>query len=195
MFTGIIKEFGTITNIEKKGTNIDFTLTSNLTKDLNIDQSVAHNGVCLTIVKIENNEYVVTAVLETLKKTTLGIWKIGDEVNLELAIQLHTRLDGHFVQGHVDTFGRCEALENVDGSHLFTFSFPEINAGLVIEKGSICINGVSLTLFNVTKNSFQVTIIPYTFEHTTFKHLNHGSLVNLEFDIIGKYILRQQQLA
>lgn len=194
MFTGIIKNIGKIVGVEQEGTNVHFTVESDLTSELSIDQSVAHNGVCLTVVAIKDNTYVVTAVQETLKKTNLGTWKVGDFVNLELAMLAHARLDGHFVQGHVDTVATCIDKTELDGSHLFTFEFPKEFAALVIEKGSICIDGVSLTVFNVTQNTFSVTIIPYTYEHTGFCRINVSQQVNIEFDIIGKYLLRQHQL-
>lgn len=194
MFTGIIKNRGKIAHIEQEGTNLHITVESPLYSELSIDQSVAHDGVCLTVVSIGDGDYKVTAIEETLQKTTLSQWKAGKEVNLELALLLGTRLDGHVVQGHVDGTGSCIAIEARDGSHLVTFRFPETFAALMIEKGSICINGVSLTAFNVTRNSFQVAIIPYTFEHTGFQYMQAGDAVNLEFDILGKYFLRREQL-
>jgi riboflavin synthase len=195
MFTGIIKNFGTLVQVEKDGKNLHLSFQSDLTKDLSIDQSVAHNGVCLTVVAIEGDVYKVTAVDETLQKTTLGQWETGKLVNLELALQLGTRLDGHVVQGHVDGTGICKAIEPQEGSHVFTFEFSKEFAPLIIEKGSICVNGVSLTAFNVTENNFQVAIIPYTFSHTTFHQLKIGESINLEFDLLGKYFLRHLQLS
>ncbi|HTO14721.1 MAG TPA: riboflavin synthase [Edaphocola sp.] len=194
MFTGIIKNIGIIHSIQKEGNNIHFTIQSEITSKLSIDQSVAHDGVCLTVVNINEAAYMVTAVQETLEKTNLRHWKIGQEVNLELALQLGSYLDGHIVQGHVDGTGICQKLESASGSHPITFNFPEEFAPLIIEKGSICINGVSLTAFNVGKSSFQVTIIPYTFEHTGFKNMKEGDIVNLEFDLLGKYFLRKMTL-
>ncbi len=194
MFTGIIESTGTISRIERDGSNIDVWVKSDITPELKIDQSVAHNGVCLTVVAIEEDAYKVTAVAETLQKTSLGDWQVGDLVNLERALKVGDRLDGHFVQGHVDAVAACSKVEQLDGSWLYTFNYPEGFAGLVIEKGSVCINGVSLTLFNVTNNSFMVTIIPYTHEHTNFKKLVADTRVNIEFDILGKYLLRNQEL-
>lgn len=194
MFTGIIKNTGKIRHIEQEGSNLHFTIQSPLYSELSIDQSVAHDGVCLTVVSIGDGDYKVTAIEETLQKTTLAQWNAGKEVNLELALLLGTRLDGHMVQGHVDGTGICEQIETREGSHLITFRFPESFAALMIEKGSVCINGVSLTAFNVTRNTFQVAIIPYTFEHTGFRHMHPGDAVNLEFDILGKYFLRREQL-
>lgn len=194
MFTGIIKNTGKISLIEQEGSNFHFTIQSPLYSELSIDQSVAHDGVCLTVVSIGDGDYKVTAIEETLQKTTLSQWSVGKEVNLELALLLGTRLDGHMVQGHVDGTGICEQIEAREGSHLVTFRFPESFAALMIEKGSVCINGVSLTAFNVTRTTFQVAIIPYTFEHTGFHHMQPGDAVNLEFDILGKYFLRRAQL-
>ncbi len=194
MFTGIIETIGTITNIINSGSNTDFWLESSITNELKIDQSVAHNGVCLTVVEIKGEQYRVTAVAETLSKTNLGNWKTGDKVNLERSLQVGDRLDGHFVQGHVDTTGGCIAHEVLEGSWLYRFRFPKQFATLMIEKGSICINGVSLTAFNVGKDEFTVTIIPYTYEHTNFHSLNTGDTVNLEFDVLGKYLLRHKEI-
>jgi riboflavin synthase len=194
MFTGIIEQFGTIHKILHEDNNIHFWIQSNLTSELKIDQSVAHNGICLTIVAIENNSYKVTAVNETLQKTTAKNWEIGDTLNLERAMILGSRLDGHIVQGHVDTTATCTQALSENGNHLFEFKIPDAYIQLIIEKGSICINGVSLTIFNLSRNHFWVTIIPYTYTHTTFNRLNHNDVVNIEFDIIGKYILRKEQL-
>lgn len=195
MFTGIIECLGKVQSLSSgSSTNIDFWITTPITHELKIDQSVAHNGVCLTVVGISGDSYKVTAVAETLHKTNLGSLQAGDTVNIERALKVGDRLDGHFVQGHVDTTGICEAVQQLDGSWLYNFSFAEEYAALMIEKGSICINGVSLTVFNVTRNSFTVTIIPYTYEHTTFSQLKAGDKVNLEFDVLGKYLLRKQQL-
>lgn len=194
MFTGIIETIGTITSISKQGSNIDFWIESNITHELKIDQSVAHNGVCLTVVEIKDNRYRVTAVAETLAKTNLANWKEGDNINLERSLKVGDRLDGHFVQGHVDATGICTEKETLEGSWLFRFQFPASFATLMIEKGSICINGVSLTAFNVGKNEFTITIIPYTYEQTNFHTLQPGNVVNLEFDVLGKYLLRHRDL-
>ena len=194
MFTGIIENVGVIQEIIRSGTNIDFWVKSSITSELKIDQSVAHNGVCLTVVAIEGDAYKVTAVDETLQKTSLSDWKEGDQLNIERALKVGDRLDGHFVQGHVDTVATCIEKKELEGSWLFSFSFPSPFAKLIIEKGSICINGVSLTLFNIGDDSFTVTIIPYTYTHTNFCKLGEGNRVNLEFDILGKYLLRNQEL-
>jgi len=195
MFTGIVETIGTITNVTVQGSNVDFWVEGSITHELKVDQSVAHNGVCLTVVAIKGNEYCVTAVSETLSKTNLGSWQPGTKVNLERSLKVGDRLDGHFVQGHVDTTGTCVQAQTLEGSWLYSFRFPEQFASLVIEKGSVCVNGVSLTAFNVGKNEFTVTIIPYTYEHTNFRMLIAGDIVNLEFDVLGKYLLRSQQLA
>ena len=194
MFTGIIETIGIITKIIRQGTNIDFWLQSNITNELKIDQSVAHNGVCLTIVEINGDAYRVTAVAETLSKTNLNQWKEGDKINLERSLKIGDRLDGHFVQGHVDATGTCVSKQALEGSWLFRFRFPEKFAALLIEKGSVCINGVSLTAFNAGKDEFTVTIIPYTYDHTNFHTLEADSRVNLEFDVLGKYLLRHKEL-
>jgi riboflavin synthase len=194
MFTGIIETTGTIRNVSHEGGNRDFWIESTVTAELKIDQSVAHNGVCLTVVDIQENQYRVTAVDETLQKTTLGDWLVGDNLNLERSLKVGDRLDGHFVQGHVDAVGTCIEQAALEGSWLFKFQFDERFAPLIVEKGSICIDGVSLTAFGTERNSFTVTIIPYTFEHTGFQHMLAGKRVNLEFDVLGKYFLRSQQL-
>ena len=194
MFTGIIETTATIAAVAQEGTNYHFTINSNITNQLKIDQSVAHNGVCLTVVKIEGDNYTVTAVAETINKTSLGDWQQGDVVNLERALKAGDRLDGHFVQGHVDTTGTCIEKQTLDGSWLFRFRFPALFAALIIEKGSICINGVSLTIFNIGRDEFTVTIIPYTYEHTNFSTLEEGDRVNLEFDVLGKYAQRMWEL-
>jgi riboflavin synthase len=195
MFTGIIETKGVVTQIETQGSNINFRIRSSFTQELKIDQSVAHNGVCLTVVAIDADEYIVTAVNETLLKTNLGHWQPGTAVNLERALKAGDRLDGHFVQGHVDTTGQCTGKTILEGSWLYRFRFPRQHAALLIEKGSVCINGVSLTVFDVTTDEFSVTIIPYTYEHTNFSELNTGDTVNLEFDVLGKYLLRNLQLS
>ena len=188
MFTGIIEQLGTVQKIEKDGENVHFTIQSDFTDELKIDQSVAHSGCCLTVVKIDGSEYVVTAILETLRKTNLGTWKIGTKVNLERCMIMNGRLDGHIVQGHVDTTAKCTAIANEDGSWKYTF---EYNAeDVTVEKGSITVNGTSLTVVDSTKSGFSVCIIPYTQEFTNFHTLEVGSTVNLEFDIIGKYVAK-----
>ena len=194
MFTGIIEAVATVVDMVKEGTNLHFWIDGDFTNELKVDQSVAHNGVCLTVVAIKGNKYKVTAVEETLKKTSLRNWSIGDKVNIERALCVGDRLDGHFVQGHVDATGICTEKKVLDGSWLFTFGFPSEYAGLIIEKGSICINGVSLTAFNATENEVTVTIIPYTYEHTNFSSIEKDCTVNIEFDVLGKYLLRQQEL-
>ena len=188
MFTGIIETLGVIQEIKKTDDNLQITIQSSITSELKIDQSVAHNGVCLTVVSIHKDLYTVTAIRETIEKTNLGEWKTGDIVNLERAMKLGDRLDGHIVQGHVDQTGICKNMESANGSWYFSFEYnPEWN-NLTIEKGSITVNGVSLTVVNSKKNEFSVAIIPYTYENTNFKHFNIGSKINLEFDVIGKYV-------
>lgn len=194
MFTGIIEQLAVVAAISTEGTNITYTIQSDITPELKVDQSVAHNGVCLTVTSIHHNTYTVTAVAETLAKTTLADWVTGDLINLERAMKVGDRLDGHFVQGHVDATGTCTVREELDGSWLYKFSFPPAFAALIIEKGSICINGVSLTAFAVGKDEFTVTIIPYTYTHTNFHRLQPGMRVNLEFDVLGKYLLRKQEV-
>ena len=190
MFTGIIETLGTIQEIKKENTNIHIKINSSITNELKIDQSVAHNGICLTVVAIEDSFYTVTAIDETIKKTNLAHWKAGDKVNLERAMKLGDRLDGHIVQGHVDQTGTCIAAEQTNGSWLYTFEYDEKLNNITIEKGSITVNGVSLTVVNSKKNQFSVAIIPYTYENTNFKNFKIGTKVNLEFDVIGKYISR-----
>ena len=199
MFSGIIEEFATVVDIRHDRDNIDFTLTCSFVSELGIDQSVAHNGVCLTVVKIEGNNYVVTAMKETLERSNLGLLKVGDKVNVERSMIMNGRLDGHIVQGHVDQTATCVKMEDANGSTYFTFEYPENremarNGYFTVDKGSVCVNGVSLTVCNPTNNSFQVAIIPYTLEHTNFQDIRVGTVVNLEFDILGKYIARLQQL-
>lgn len=188
MFTGIIEQLGEVISIEKEQGNIHFTIRAPFTSELKIDQSVAHNGVCLTVVSIIDNSYVVTAIQETLDKTNLGSWKIGTKVNLERCMQMNGRLDGHIVQGHVDTTADCTAIEDQDGSWKYTFAYKTDQ--VTVEKGSITINGVSLTVVDSLDYSFSVCIIPYTYEHTNFHQLSVGDEVNLEFDIIGKYVAK-----
>ena len=194
MFTGIIETTGKVVETFQSQTNLELWIQSSITQELKIDQSVAHNGICLTVVEISGEVYRVTAVAETISKTNINNWEVGDEINLERALKLGDRLDGHFVQGHVDTKGRCIQIKNKDGSSIFSFEFPKQFAELMIEKGSVCINGVSLTAFDIKKKKFSVTIIPYTFEHTNFKHLRVNDEVNLEFDVLGKYFLRRKEL-
>lgn len=188
MFTGIIEAIGTVQRIEAAGTNLTFWLTCPFTNELKIDQSLAHNGVCLTIIAIENEQYAVTAIDETLKKTNVGHWGIGSKVNLERCMPANGRFDGHIVQGHVDQTGVVTAITPQDGSWLYDFTYDASTENITVEKGSICINGTSLTVFNSGENTFSVAIIPYTYEHTTFHTLQVGDTVNLEFDIVGKYI-------
>lgn len=194
MFTGIIEQPGVIEAIETKGTNATFWISSPISTELKIDQSLNHNGVCLTVEEINNNLHRVTAIEETLNKTNLGTWKKGTLVNLERCMMLNGRLDGHIVQGHVDTTALCIRKLTLKGSWQFTLEFDTKFAHLVIEKGSISINGISLTCFNVTNNTFTVAIIPYTFTHTNMSQLEEGNIVNIEFDIIGKYVQRMAQL-
>ncbi|WP_299063936.1 riboflavin synthase [uncultured Polaribacter sp.] len=190
MFTGIIETLGTISNITKEQDNLHLTVKSNFTNELKVDQSVAHNGVCLTVVDIKNNEYTVTAIKETLEKTNIGHLSIADSVNLERGMKLGDRLDGHIVQGHVDETGICTSIKNENGSTIFTFSYQSDKNNITIEKGSITVNGVSLTVVNSKQNEFSVAIIPYTIENTIFKYLKLNDVVNLEFDVIGKYVAR-----
>lgn len=194
MFTGIIEEVGTISKIESSGGNIDFTIKANLADELKIDQSVAHNGVCLTVVDITNDTYKVTAIDETLNKTNLNQLKEGHQINLERGMKMNAHLDGHIVQGHVDQIATCERAETKDGSWEFTFSYDPKLKNVTIEKGSITINGVSLTVVNSKLNEFSVAIIPYTYENTSFKTLQKGDIVNLEFDVIGKYVKRLMEM-
>ncbi|WP_163517997.1 riboflavin synthase [Gelidibacter japonicus] len=194
MFTGIIEDLGVITNLEHDHDNLHITLKSNFTSELKVDQSVAHNGVCLTVTSLNGSLYTVTAIRETLNKTNLGKLKVDDQVNLERAMKLGDRLDGHIVQGHVDQTAICKSIEFQNGSWLFTFEYDSSLNNITIEKGSITVNGVSLTVVNSLKNEFSVAIIPYTYEHTTFKFLEENSIVNLEFDVLGKYIKRLYEL-
>ena len=199
MFSGIIEEFATVTAIRHDRENIDLTLTCSFVDELKIDQSVAHNGVCLTVVSIEDGHYTVTAMKETLERSNLGLLKVGDKVNVERSMLMNGRLNGHIVQGHVDQTARCIAMEDADGSTYFTFEYAADremarHGYFTVDKGSVTVNGVSLTVCRPTSNSFQVAIIPYTMEHTNFCDIRVGSVVNLEFDILGKYIARLQQL-
>jgi riboflavin synthase len=191
VFTGIIEDLGIVQKIEQEGSNMHFWISSSFTEGLKIDQSVAHNGVCLTVVEIANEKYKVTAIDETLKKTNLGSLEVGKKVNLERCMRLNERLDGHIVQGHVDQTAQLISIENQDGSYILTFQYDEAFSGNVtVEKGSICINGISLTVVNSTVGQFSVAIIPYTWEHTNLHEIAVGNTVNLEFDIIGKYVQR-----
>ena len=194
MFTGIIESVARVKQVLPVGTNIDFWIESGITPELKVDQSVAHNGVCLTVVEIRDSSYRVTAVAETLSKTNLGRWQAADEVNIERSLRVGDRLDGHFVQGHADATATCTEKQTLQGSWLFRFQFPAAFASLMIEKGSVCINGVSLTAFNVGKDTFTVTIIPYTYEHTNFHNIEAGTIVNIEFDVMGKYLQRQKEV-
>ncbi|WP_240670992.1 riboflavin synthase [Lacibacter luteus] len=194
MFTGIIEATGTITEVLETGSNRSFWIRSSISNELKIDQSLAHDGVCLTVDALKEDEHRVTAVKETLSKTNLSTWAPSRLINLERSMLMNGRLDGHLVQGHVDTTGICEIVKEEAGSWLYTFSFPQEFANLLVEKGSASINGTSLTVFNVQQNSFSVAIIPYTYQYTNIHQLQPGSPVNLEFDIIGKYVLRNTQL-
>ena len=194
MFTGIIEDLGVITNLEPDHDNLHITLKSNFTTELKVDQSVSHNGVCLTVTSLNDQNYTVTAIRETLSKTNLGNLKVEDQVNLERAMKLGERLDGHIVQGHVDQTAICKSIEFQNGSWLFTFEYDASLNNITIEKGSITVNGVSLTVVNSKDNEFSVAIIPYTYEHTTFKSLKENSVANLEFDVLGKYIKRLYEL-
>jgi len=190
MFTGIIESLGKVTNVKVDRGNIDFTIESEISNELKIDQSVSHNGVCLTVTEINDNTHTVTAVKETLEKSSLKRFSVNDLINLERAMKLGERLDGHLVQGHVDGVAKCIGVSVNDGSWIYKFEFDIKNEMLLIEKGSICINGVSLTVFDISENTFKVTIIPYTHENTSFKKLKEGDIVNIEFDMIGKYLAR-----
>jgi riboflavin synthase len=188
MFTGIIESLGTVSELKKDNDNLHITIASSITNELKIDQSVSHNGICLTVVAINNDEYTVTAIRETLEKTNIGNWKTGDAVNLERAMRLGDRLDGHIVQGHIDQTGSCKSIENANGSWYFSFDYAPESGNITIEKGSITVNGVSLTVVNSKQNEFSVAIIPYTYEHTNFSSFKIGTKINLEFDVIGKYV-------
>lgn len=188
MFSGIIEEIGIIQNIQREGGNVHLSVSCSFINELKIDQSMAHNGVCLTVVDLQPNHYVVTAIDETLRKSNLGLLTVGSEVNLERSMKLDGRLDGHIVQGHVDQTARCMKVEPADGSWIYTFEYEPHPGMLTVEKGSITVNGVSLTVVNSKRGGFQVAIIPYTHEHTNFHTFREGTIVNLEFDIIGKYV-------
>ena len=195
MFTGIIETLGSVKEVIPAGMNKQFWISSSIAPELKVDQSISHSGVCLTVEEIRDSSFRVTAIDETLAKTNLDSWNTGDLVNLERCLPINGRLDGHFVQGHVDTTGTCIQKTAKDGSWEFDIRFPSQFAALVIEKGSICMNGVSLTAFNVSADSFRVAIIPYTYDHTNIRELKVNDKVNLEFDLIGKYILRAKELA
>ena len=194
MFTGIIETLARVEKIENENSNINFTFSSKLTHELKIDQSVSHNGVCLTVVKIEENNYTVTAINETLKKTNLGTLNVGKHVNIERCMPANGRFDGHIVQGHVDTTAKCVKVNDLNGSWEFVFEHEKNKNFVTVEKGSITINGVSLTVVESTNTAFSVHIIPYTFEHTNFHEIKPGSIINLEFDIIGKYVAKMLSL-
>jgi riboflavin synthase len=193
LFTGIIENLGDVIAIEKDQQNIHFSIKSAISKELKIDQSVAHNGVCLTVVKCDEHSHTVTAIDETLNKTNLGSWTIGSKINLERCMQMNGRIDGHIVQGHVDTTAECIAIIDEAGSWRFRFKHPTAAGFLTVEKGSVCINGISLTVVDSTHSEFSVAIIPYTYEHTNMHALNVGDKVNIEFDIIGKYLAKMME--
>lgn len=190
MFTGIIEGTGIIKEIINDKTNKTFWIESPISSQMKIDESLSHNGICLTIEDIQPNKHRVTAILETIEITNIGSWKTGDRINLERSMIMNGRIDGHIVQGHVDGTAFCIGKKDLNGSYQYTFSFDEKNAALIIEKGSICVNGVSLTAFNVTNTTFSVAIIPYTYEHTNFQAMQAGDMVNLEYDMLGKYVSR-----
>ncbi len=197
MFSGIVEEFAKVVCLEHEGENLHITMQCSFTSELSIDQSIAHNGVCLTVVSIDGDCYTVTAIKETLQRSNLGNLSVGDIVNLERSMLLGGRLDGHIVQGHVDQTAVCQEIRQADGSYYFRFTYEDskemaMKGYVTVEKGSVCVNGVSLTVCNSTKNSFEVAIIPYTYEHTNFHRFEVGSVVNLEFDIIGKYLCKMQ---
>ncbi|MFM7725261.1 MAG: riboflavin synthase [Flavobacteriales bacterium] len=194
MFSGIVEATGTVVRIEQEQSNIHFSVEAPFVHELAIDQSIAHNGVCLTVVSIDENVYTVTAIAETLQRTELGEWKVGTKVNLERCLRLSDRIDGHMVQGHVDTIARCTLVEDKSGSWKYTFRYEHQPEWTTVPKGSICVNGVSLTVVDSEKGLFSVCIIPYTYEHTNFHALQQGSTVNLEFDVIGKYVMRYMHI-
>lgn len=200
MFSGIVEEMATVVAIKNDKENVDFTLTCSFTDQLKIDQSVSHNGVCLTVVAIEDNKYTVTAMKETLERSNLGMLKVGDKVNVERSMLMNGRLDGHIVQGHVDGTAKCTDMRDADGSTYYTFEYAfdkdmARRGYFTVDKGSVTVNGVSLTVCNPTEKSFTVAIIPYTHDNTNFCNIGIGSTVNIEFDILGKYIARLQQLS
>jgi len=190
MFTGIIEQIGEVVKVESEGSNVNISLKSNITSELKIDQSVAHNGVCLTVVKINGDEYIVTAIKETLDKSNIGLLVVGSKVNIERCLKIGDRLDGHMVQGHVDQTAKCVEVKKENGSYVYTFKHKESD-NMTVEKGSVCVNGISLTVVNSKDTSFSVAIIPYTHEHTNFHEFKKGTVVNIEYDILGKYIAKQ----
>ena len=187
MFTGIIEQIAEVVKVESEGSNVHISLKSTITSELKIDQSVAHNGVCLTVVKINGDEYIVTAIKETLDKSNIGLLVVGSKVNIERCLKIGDRLDGHMVQGHVDQTAKCLEVKKENGSYLYTFKYKESD-NMTVEKGSVCVNGISLTVVNSKDTSFSVAIIPYTHKHTNFHEFKEGTVVNIEFDILGKYI-------
>jgi riboflavin synthase len=191
MFTGIIETMGTVTSAVKTGGNLEITIRSAIAPELKIDQSVSHNGVCLTVTRVDDQQYTTVAVAETLQKSNIGQFREGYSVNLERAMIFNSRIDGHIVQGHVDGTGICESITEQDGSWLYRIRFQPQFAGLIVEKGSICLNGISLTVFDISEDAFSVAVIPYTYQHTNIQYLEPGDTVNLEFDILGKYVARQ----
>ena len=190
MFTGIIEQIAEVVKVESEGSNVHISLKSTITSKLKIDQSVAHNGVCLTVVKINGDEYVVTAIKETLDKSNIGLLVVGSKVNIERCLKIGDRLDGHMVQGHVDQTAKCVDVKKENGSYVYTFKHKESD-NMTVEKGSVCVNGISLTVVNSKDTSFSVAIIPYTHEHTNFHEFKEGTVVNIEYDILGKYIAKQ----
>jgi riboflavin synthase len=193
MFTGIVETMGKIIALQKEENNLHLTIESSISAELKIDQSVSHNGICLTVVETKDNTHRVTAIDETLQKTNLATLKVNDEVNLERCLKIGDRLDGHMVQGHVDQKAKCTSIKESKGSWVYTFQYQPTKSNVVVEKGSICVNGISLTVFDVKDDLFSVAVIPYTYDHTNIKHVKEGSLVNLEFDIIGKYVTRMME--
>jgi riboflavin synthase len=190
MFTGIIEQIAEVVKVESEGSNVHISLKSTITSELKIDQSVAHNGVCLTVVKINGDEYIVTAIKETLDKSNIGLLVVGSKVNIERCLKIGDRLDGHMVQGHVDQTAKCVEVKKENGSYVYTFKHKESD-NMTVEKGSVCVNGISLTVVNSKDTSFSVAIIPYTHEHTNFHEFKEGTVVNIEYDILGKYIAKQ----
>ena len=190
MFTGIIEQIAEVVKLESEGSNIHISLKSTITSELKIDQSVSHNGVCLTVVKINGDEYIVTAIKETLDKSNIGLLVVGSKVNIERCLKIGDRLDGHMVQGHVDQTAKCVDVKKENGSYMYTFKHKESD-NMTVEKGSVCVNGISLTVVNSNDTSFSVAIIPYTHEHTNFHEFKEGTVVNIEYDILGKYIAKQ----
>ena len=190
MFTGIIEQIAEVVKVESEGSNVHISLNSTITSELKIDQSVAHNGVCLTVVNVNGNEYIVTAIKETLDKSNIGLLVVGSKVNIERCLKLGGRLDGHMVQGHVDQTAKCVEIKKENGSYVYTFKH-KMSDNMTVEKGSVCVNGISLTVINSKDTSFSVAIIPYTHEHTNFHEFELGTVVNIEFDILGKYIAKQ----